>query len=206
MKLHERFHFVAKKFYPNRKLFIDGDNLHRVAPDPEHATFKRNVISLILHGHKRPGHVFTADGLPDLKRQHGVQIVFRSAQTVNTGHRGDNNHVSTGQQGVGCLMAKPFHFGVDGAVFFDEGVCLWNVGFRLVVVVIGHEVFDGVVGKHVAEFVSELGGKGFVVRQYQGGALQPLDQPRRCRRFSCSRRPQQSDIGFPGEDAGLKFI
>lgn len=39
---------------------------------------------------------------------------------------------------------------------------MWDVGFWLIIVVIGYEIFDGVVWEEGFEFVVELGCKGFV--------------------------------------------
>ena len=52
---------------------------------------------------------------------------------------------------------------------------LRDVGFGLVVVVVGDEVFDGVVGEEVLELLVELGGEGLVVGEDQRGALGGLD-------------------------------
>ncbi len=45
----------------------------------------------------------------------------------------------------------------------------------MVVVVVGDEVFDGVVGEEGFELMVELGGEGFVMREDEGGALQFFD-------------------------------
>ena len=55
-------------------------------------------------------------------------------------------------------MAHTVDLFIDGGVFFDEGVGARDVGFGLVVVVVGDEIFDGVVGEEGFEFGVELGG------------------------------------------------
>jgi hypothetical protein len=60
---------------------------------------------------------------------------------------------------------------VDGRFLFDIKVAGGNVGLRLVVVVVTHEVFDGIVGKELLELVIELGGEGFIVGQNQRRAI-----------------------------------
>jgi len=45
----------------------------------------------------------------------------------------------------------------------------------LVVVVVGDEVLDGVVGEEGFELVIELGSQSLVVRQDEGGVLQVFD-------------------------------
>ena len=58
---------------------------------------------------------------------------------------------------------------VDRAVFFDEQVAAGHIGFGLVIVVVGDEIFHRVFGEKLAHFGVELGGKGFVVRHDDGG-------------------------------------
>ena len=42
-------------------------------------------------------------------------------------------------------MAQLFDFVIDGAVLFDVGVGVGDIGFRLVIVVVGHKIFHRIV-------------------------------------------------------------
>jgi hypothetical protein len=64
---------------------------------------------------------------------------------------------------------------VDGGFLLDIGIGARDVGFRLVVVVIGDEILDRVVGKERLELAVELGGERLVGRKDQGRALRRLD-------------------------------
>ena len=59
--------------------------------------------------------------------------------------------------------AHSVDFFVDRRIFFDVDVPLRNVRFGLIVIVIGNEISDGVVGKEGFELTVQLGGKRFVV-------------------------------------------
>jgi len=72
-------------------------------------------------------------------------------------------------------VAQPVDLLVDLGVLFDVGVGLGDVGLRLVVVIVGNEVVDGVIGEELAELPVQLGGQGFVVGDNQGGLLDVLD-------------------------------
>ena len=72
-------------------------------------------------------------------------------------------------------MAQALDLVIDGAVLFDIGICRGDIGFGLVVVVVGDKIFYRVVREKLPEFGAELGRQGFVVGQDQGGAVQPLD-------------------------------
>ena len=56
---------------------------------------------------------------------------------------------------------------VDGRIFFNKEVPLRYVSFRLVVVVIAHEVLHRVIREEVSHFRVELGSKGFIRRHDQ---------------------------------------
>ena len=64
---------------------------------------------------------------------------------------------------------------VDRGFLLDVGVGARDVGFRLVVVVIGDEIFHRVVGEERLELAVELRGQRLVRRQDQRRALRRLD-------------------------------
>ena len=72
-------------------------------------------------------------------------------------------------------MAQLFDFVVDGAVLFDVGVGVGDIGFRLVIVVVGHKVFHRIVRKKCLELRTQLCCQRLVVRQHQRRAIDLLD-------------------------------
>ena len=68
-------------------------------------------------------------------------------------------------------MAQLVDLLVDRGIFFDKGIGGGNVGFRLVIVVVGDEIFDGIVGEEFFELTEELGGQSLVRCQHQRGSL-----------------------------------
>ena len=68
-------------------------------------------------------------------------------------------------------MAQLVDLVVDGGVLFNVGIRLGDVGFRLVVVVVGDEVLHRVVGEELPKLRAQLGGQGLVVGQHQGGPV-----------------------------------
>jgi len=65
-------------------------------------------------------------------------------------------------------MAEPVDLLVDVGVLLDVRVGGGDVGFRLVIVVVGDEVLHGIVGQILSELVAQLGGQGLVVGDDQG--------------------------------------
>ena len=100
---------------------------------------------------------------------------MRIAETVDAGHGGNDQHIPPGQQGCGGGKSQLVQFLVDAGVLLHVGVSAGNVGLRLVVIVVGDEVFDGVVGEKFLELGGQLGGQGLVVGDDQGGPLHFLD-------------------------------
>ena len=82
------------------------------------------------------------------------------------------------KQRAGRGVAQLVDLLVDVRVLLDIGSCLGDIGFGLVVVVVGDEVFDGVVGEELLELLVELGGQRLVMGQHQGRALGALDDLR----------------------------
>ena len=72
-------------------------------------------------------------------------------------------------------MAHAVDLLVDRGFLLDEGVGARNVGLGLVVVVVGDEILDRVVGEEFLELGIELRGERLVRRQDEGGALRLLD-------------------------------
>ncbi len=75
-------------------------------------------------------------------------------------------------------MAHAIDLLVDLAFLLNEGVGPRHVGFGLVVVVIGDEVFHRVVGKEVLELTIKLRGERLVVGEHHRRALGALDDLR----------------------------
>ncbi len=79
---------------------------------------------------------------------------------------------------------------VLGRVLLDVEVGLRDVRLGLVVVVVGDEVLDRVLGEELAELVAELRGQRLVVSDDERRALELLDRPRHRRRLARARRAQ----------------
>ncbi len=75
-------------------------------------------------------------------------------------------------------MAQAVDFVVDRGVLVDVRVRLLDVRLGLVVVVVGDEVLDRVVGKEALELLVQLGGERLVVREDERRLLNLLDHPR----------------------------
>ena len=102
--------------------------------------------------------------------------IVRIADAIEAAHGGDDDHVpSPAHEGAGGADPKLVYFVIDTEVFLYIGIRDGNIGFRLVIVVIGYEVFYGVVGEEGLEFPVQLGGQRLVVAEDEGRALEALN-------------------------------
>ena len=103
------------------------------------------------------------------------RIGLDRADAIQARDRGDDDHVVAFQQRPRRRVAHPVDRLVYAGLLLDIGVATWNIGFGLVVIVVAHEIFDGIIGKEAAKFAIELGRQDLVGRQDQRRALQFLD-------------------------------
>ena len=97
----------------------------------------------------------------DLEEHQHLAVFLRSADSVDTGNAGDDDHIPAFQHGTGCRNA-------DGRVH-RSAKCLFRCKdpcgerrLRLVIIVVADEIFDRVMGKEGLEFVEKLGSQGLL--------------------------------------------
>ena len=203
---------VPEELHPDGPVVgVDGENFHRVPPDPEAVAVEGHVVALIadlrelvqqlLHGPLLAGaqgddHVGVVDGVP---------------QAVNAGDRGHHDHIPPLKKGGGGGVAQALNLVVDGAVLLNEGVGVGDIGLWLVVVVVGDKVFHRIVGKELLELRAQLRGQGFVVGQDKGGTLDLLNDLSHGKGFAGAGHPQKGlfvqsqlhALGQAGDGLGL---
>ena len=175
---------------------LGGEDLQRVAADAEIAALQGHVIAGVLDGHQ-----FMQDLVPVLFHArpegdgHALEFVG-AAQTVNTGHRGDNNDVPALRQRGGGGQAQLVDLVIDHGVLGDISVALGDVGLGLVVIVIADKILHRVLRKKFLHLAVELARQSLVVGNDQGGLVEGLNDVGHGEGLAGSRHPQQ----------GLKLI
>ena len=145
--------FVAEQLDAHRRaVFIRRDDFDDIAARAERAAMQVHVVALVLNIGQPPQNMLSVNHLPALGGKGHVRVGARIAEAVNAGDAGDNNHVAPLKQGARGGMAQAVNIFVDGGIFFNVGVGRRDVGFRLVIIVITDEIFDGVVRKKFLEF------------------------------------------------------
>ena len=72
-------------------------------------------------------------------------------------------------------MPQSINVFVYTGIFFNICICSWNISLGLIIIIVGYEIFHGIVGEELLELAIELRGQNLVWREHQRGALQLLD-------------------------------
>ena len=154
---------------------VGGIDLHGVAADAEVVAGEVDVVALIADVHELAHQLFPRLFHARAQGDDHVLVVDRVAQTVDAGNRGEHDHVSPLEEGGCRTVAQALDLVIDGGVLFNIRVRVGDVCLRLIVIIVGNEVFHRVFREKLPEFRTKLGGERFVVRQHQRRTVQLLD-------------------------------
>ena len=190
--LAEAVDLVAEKFDADGDLGIaGGEDLHDVAAHAEGRAGKVDILALVLQLDQAAEEVVARHRVAGAQGDGEVEVLFRRAQAVDAGDGGDDEHVAALAQRGGGGVAQLVDLVVHRHVLFDIGIGAGDVAFRLVIVVIGHEVFDAVMGEEGAELVAKLRRQRLVVGDDQRGAVDVLDDVGHRERLAAARDADQ---------------
>ena len=189
----DRFHLVAEQRHaPGAVLVVRRKNLDHVAAHAERAAIEIAARALVLQRDQVGEELALVQPLAALDGEGHRRIGLDRADTVDARHRGDDDHVVALQQRARRRVAHAVDLFVDRGILLDIGVGARDVGFRLVVVVVGDEILDGVVGKETPELAVELRRQRLVGREDQRRALRLLDHLRHGEGFARAGDAQQN--------------
>ena len=102
-------------------------------------------------------------------------------------------------------MAQTVNFIIDGGILLNIGVGRGDIRLRLVIIVVGYEIFYRILGKKFAQLGAELCGQRFIVREHQRRALGLLDDVRHGERLARAGNAHQRLLGQTVVDALHQF-
>ena len=171
--------FVAKEFHADGTLVVSGgEDFDYIAAHAECAALKLNVAAVVLNFDKLTHQLVALHRHAGAQRDHHAFVLGRIAHRIDAGNGRDDDDVPTLAQSSRCAVAQAFDLLVDGGVLFNIGIGRGDIGFRLIVVIIGNEILDRAVRKEFAEFRAKLCGKRLVVRDDERRTLDALDDGR----------------------------
>ena len=182
---------VAEHRDPVRRLDVRRLHLDDVAPDPEAAAREHRVVPDVLRVDQRPEELVAVVLRADLEDQDALAPLLRRAEPVDARHAGDDHDVATRQERARRAEPQARDVVVLRGVLLDVEVGLRDVRLGLVVVVVGDEVLDGVLGEELPELVAQLRGERLVVGDHERGALELLHHPGHRRRLAGPGRAEE---------------
>ena len=190
--LRKRFDFVSPQLDAIRHVVVGGENFDHVAAHAKRSAPEVAVGALVENLDQLAGNVLALDLLALLQEKQHAVIRLGRAQAVNATHRSHDQAVAPLKQRTGGREPQLVQFIVDGGFFFDVEIGGGNVGFGLVIVVVGNEIFHRVMGEEALEFVIELRRQRLVVRHHDGGPVGLLDHLGHGVGLARSRHAQQN--------------
>ena len=175
LELRNPVDFVAEELHPHSQVSrIGRKDLNHISVHAESTALEINIIAVVLDLNQLADHIVAVADHPRPQRNHHVMVIDRAAQSVDTGNGGNNDHIAAlGKSGC-RRMAEFVDIVIDRGILLNISIRLRYIGLRLVIIIITHKILYSIfreVGLHLAV---ELGGKGLIMRQDQGGLIQRL--------------------------------
>ena len=155
---------------------MGGEHFERVAAHAKQAAREvAGLHALVLQRDEVLDELTLVDLVAELQRKSHGGVGLDRADAVDARHGGHDDHVVALEQRPRGRVAHAVDLLVDVGFLLDIGVGARDVGFGLVIVVVGDEILDGVVGEEALELAVELRGQRLVGREDQSRPLGRLD-------------------------------
>jgi len=176
VELRDAVDLIPEELHPDGKVAHVGQiDIHRVAVNTELIADKIDVVPLILQGDQLFAQVIPLHLHPGPQADDHAAVIDGVAQRIDAGHRCHNDDIPPLRKRRRGRVAQAVDFIVDGAVLFNVGIGAGDVGFGLVVIVVGNKILHRIVREERAELSAELGRQRLIVGQHQRGAVAPGD-------------------------------
>ncbi len=146
------------------------EHVNHLAAHAELAPRKIQLVALVLHFGQALDDGALTEGFALAHMQNHAVVIHRVANAVNRRHRGHNHAILPLQNGLGGRQAHLLDLLVDTGILLDVHIPRRDVGFRLVVVVVGHEILHGIFREEFAHLGIQLRRQGFVGSHHHGRA------------------------------------
>ncbi len=169
-----RDHVVVEEDPYGPFLFVCGEYVYVLPPNPESAPIEIYVVPLVLGLDELVEQVLPLHPIALLHVDEHAVVGLRRAQAVDARDTRHDEDVLTLEERIRRGEAQLVDLLVDGGVLLDVRVRGRDVGLGLVVVVVAHKEMDRVPGKEGLELAVELGSERLVVGHDEGGLLDVL--------------------------------
>ncbi len=163
----QRFHFVVEQGHAQRILVaLRREDVDHVAAHAECAAREIDLVALVLHLDQALDHVALVHLFVMAQMQNHAVVIHRVADAVDRRDGRDDHRVLALQQRLGRGQAHLLDLLVDAGILLDKHVARRHVGLGLVIVVIGDEIFDRVLGQEIAQLGIQLRRQRLVRRHH----------------------------------------
>ncbi len=206
IELDERLDLIAEqRDAPGAVVQMRRPQLDGVAAHAERAAHEVHVVAAVLQSHEVGHQLPLLDLVAALQAEGHGRVGLDRADTVDARHGCHDDHVVALDQRPGRGVAHAVDLLVDRRILLDIGVGARDIRFRLVVVVIGDEILDRIVGEEALELAVELGGQRLVGGEDQGRTLRLLDHLSHGEGLARAGDAEQYLIALTGIDLGHKL-
>ena len=175
VELHDALDVVTEELDAHGHVLVCRHDLQRVAAHAEARPGEVVVVALVLHLDEAARQLLPVQPLAPRDALHEREILGGRAQAVDARDGGDDEHVPPRHQRARRRVAELVDLVVDVRFLLDIRVGRGDVRLRLVVVVVGDEVLDGVLREEIAELLRQLGRERLVGRDDERRLLDGLD-------------------------------
>src|SRR6185437_10150642 len=135
------------------------ENLEAVAAHPEASADEIGVVAAVLKRDQLADDLALILDAALLQTEGHRRVSLDRADAVEAADRRNDDHVVALQKRPRRRMAHAVDRLVHARLFLDVRIGARNVGLRLVIVVVGYEVLDRIVGEEALEFAVKLRGE-----------------------------------------------
>ena len=188
----DHFDFVVEENHPVALVPVGDVDVYRIAVHAERTGLEIGLAARVERVHEAVQQLVAADHVsqPEFDGR-GVEILG-VPDTVDARYaRHDDDIVAPAEQSRARAEAHFFDFVVDRQVFLDKRIGRRNIGLGLVIVVVGDEILDGVLGEEILEFAVQLGRQRLVVAHDQRRFVQRRDHVGHRERLARTGDPEQ---------------
>jgi len=122
-------------------------NLDHVAADAERRPVKVDVVALVLNLDQILEQLMPRMFLAGFDFDDKAFVGVGRTEAVNAGNGGNDDDIAPFKNGARGPVAKLVDFFVDRGILLNEQIPSRDIGLGLIVILIRHEVFDGVFGE-----------------------------------------------------------
>ena len=148
-------------------------------------TLKIHLVARVLHVNESLDHIITVNLHSGTQGNHHVHIVIRTTNAIDTGDRCHDDDIFSLRQCCRGRKAQLINFIIDRRIFRNISVRLWHIRFRLIIIIVGNKILDGILREKFFHFSVQLPRQCLVVGNNQRWLIQCLNDI--CHRKGLSR-------------------